>query len=494
MTLRSIVLRSSCRLSRPFDVSVKHGRALALFSDSAADVMCNGTLSPMTTTTTATTASKTNNDIDNSLLIHRPVPAPTYHHQLPVPRTKHEIAQLVQQRVQERDAWLVDGQPQENHSNLKEGIHFMGHVLPKFLQFTPPSQSWLDEHFPVLPVNWQQVRNPPQNKIQMTWLGHSSLLIQVNGCTVVTDPVFSQRCAPTQWNGPKRARQPPCTVAELIQQLHHDNDGSSSTTSTTMMIDAVLISHNHYDHLDKTTVREIHRRSPATTFVVPLGLRSWCHRVISKQVVVHELDWNEYVDYRYNSPVTTTAANSAAAAAAAVDDDDAANNNNRRQAIRITSVPMRHWSSRVGADKDKTLWCGYSLATHPVENNDNDCSPKKSVQQQQQKKILFPGDTAWFDGLDELVGQRYGPFDVAAIPIGAYEPREFMKRNHVDVDEAVRMKDAVQARAAVPIHWGTFPLTVEPWLEPKENLEKLMSTRHDAGSFDPWLIGETKVF
>ena len=138
---------------------------------------------------------------------------------------------------------------------------------------------------------------------------------------------------------------------------------------------------------------------------------------------------------------------------------------------------MRHWSSRMGADRDKTLWCGYSL-----------------VADHGSQKILFPGDTAWFDDLDDLVGQRYGPFDVAAIPIGAYEPREFMKRNHINVDEAVRMKDAVQAAAAVPIHWGTFPLTVEPFLEPRERLQELMQDREDAGSFDPWLIGETKVF
>ena len=136
---------------------------------------------------------------------------------------------------------------------------------------------------------------------------------------------------------------------------------------------------------------------------------------------------------------------------------------------------MRHWSNRIG-DRDKTLWCGYSI----------DSTRSKL-------KFLFPGDTAWFDGMEEIVG-KYGPYDVAAIPIGAYEPRDFMKVNHVNVEEAIRMKDAVQAVSACPIHWGTFPLTTEPVLEPREKLVELMKDRDDSDSFAPWLIGETKCF
>jgi N-acyl-phosphatidylethanolamine-hydrolysing phospholipase D len=109
------------------------------------------------------------------------------------------------------------------------------------------------------------------------------------------------------------------------------------------------------------------------------------------------------------------------------------------------------------------------------------------------KSFLFPGDTAWFDALEE-VGTEYGPFDVAAIPIGAYEPREFMKYFHINPQEAVQMKDALRAKHAVPIHFGTFPLTTEPVLEPPEKLIELMKGREDADSFVPWLIGETKSF
>lgn len=369
-------------------------------------------------------------------------------------RSKEEISRLVQKRVQERDAWLVDGLPQEKVSTLQEGVQFTKEVLPKFLKFSPPSQAWLDEHFPVASMDWERLQNPPcDGSIQITWLGHASLLMQVNGCTIVTDPVFSQRCAPTQWQGPKRARPPPCTIRELCQHL---------------AIDVVLISHNHYDHLDTASVQDIHKYSPKAVFIVPLGIKVWCLKNIGQQAVVQELDWREHVDFSYRPK------------------NNASSSDTVPKTVRIISVPMRHWTSRVGADRDKTLWCGYSVVTDP-ESGGTTTTTKS-------QKLLFPGDTAWFDGLDHLVGQVYGPFDVAAIPIGAYEPREFMKRNHINVDEAVRMKDALQARNAVPIHWGTFPLTVEPWLEPRERLQELMEKREDAGSFDALLIGETKVF
>lgn len=357
------------------------------------------------------------------------------------PRSQEEISILVQQRVQQRDSWLVDGGKQEHIASLADFGKFFVQVFPKYAMHKDPTQEFLDEHFPLQPINdWNKLQNPPADQIQLTWMGHASVLIQVNGCTILTDPVFSQRCAPTQWSGPKRVRQPPCSIADLFRKL---------------LVDVVLISHNHYDHLDYHTVREIHQVSPATAFCVPLGIQEWFHKNVSPQAIVHELDWNEHLDYKYS-----------------------ADGSNTRRSLRIISVPMRHWGSRYGLDRDTTLWCGYSLATL----------------EEKPKKILFPGDTAWFDDMEQLVGVPYGPHDVAAIPIGAYEPRSFMKQNHVNVEEAVRMKDALHAKAAVPIHWGTFTLTIEPFLEPKEVLEELMSKRNDTESFVPWLIGESKAF
>jgi N-acyl-phosphatidylethanolamine-hydrolysing phospholipase D len=346
-------------------------------------------------------------------------------------RSKSEIEDLVQKRVQERDAWAIHGIKNGSHPSAKEALEFMGDVLAQYFQFKPMLQAELDEHFPVLEMNWERLQNPPADEIQITWLGHSSLLVQMNGYNIVTDPVFSDRCSPSQWFGPKRFRQPPCSVTEL---------------SSLVSVDLVLISHNHYDHLDYQSVQDFAASSSAA-FVVPLGLREWFREHVSDTIAIYEQDWHESMEFVQSS--------------------------NHTKSLKITSVPMRHWSNRVG-DRDKTLWCGYC-----IEAPDS--------------RFLFTGDTAWFDDVISI-GEQYGPFDLAAIPIGAYAPRDFMKYNHVDVDEAVRLKDALQAKAAVPIHWGTFPLTTEPVLEPRELLHEKMKERADVDSFASWLIGETKQF
>uniref|UniRef100_A0A7S3LJV9 Metallo-beta-lactamase domain-containing protein n=2 Tax=Aplanochytrium stocchinoi TaxID=215587 RepID=A0A7S3LJV9_9STRA len=148
--------------------------------------------------------------------------------------------------------------------------------------------------------------------------------------------------------------------------------------------------------------------------------------------------------------------------------------------IEISAVPMQHWSSRRGFDRDETLWCGYSLAANTNTKKDS-C------------KVLFAGDTGMFDGLHEI-GEKYGPYDLAAIPIGAYEPRDFMKGQHTNPEDAVEMMRAIQARKAVPIHWGTFQLTFEPVLEPRERLIKAVKQANlPQDSFSPWLIGSTIV-
>jgi N-acyl-phosphatidylethanolamine-hydrolysing phospholipase D len=346
-------------------------------------------------------------------------------------RSKSEIEDLVQKRMHERDSWAINGITDGSHPSAKEAFGFMSDVLAQYFKFKPMLQAELDEHFPVLDMNWERLQNPPADEIQITWLGHSSLLVQMNGYNVVTDPVFSDRCSPSQWFGPKRFRRPPCSVTEL---------------SSFLSVDLVLISHNHYDHLDYQSVRDFAASSSAA-FVVPLGLREWFREHVSDSIAIYEQDWHETMEFE--------------------------NTTNHSKSLRITSLPMRHWSNRVG-DRDKTLWCGYSIEAP-------------------ESRFLFTGDTAWFDDLVSI-GEQYGPFDLAAIPIGAYAPRDFMKYNHINVEEAVRLKDALQAKAAVPIHWGTFPLTTEPVLEPRELLFETMKDRTDADSFTSWLIGETKQF
>jgi N-acyl-phosphatidylethanolamine-hydrolysing phospholipase D len=346
-------------------------------------------------------------------------------------RSTSEIEGLVQKRVQERDGWAIHGIKNGSHPSSKEVREFMSDVISQYFKFKPMQQAELDEHFPVLEMNWERLQNPPADEIQITWLGHSSLLVQMNGYNIVTDPVFSDRCSFSQWFGPKRFRQPPCSVTEL---------------TSLVSVDLVLISHNHYDHLDYQSVRDFAASSSAA-FVVPLGLREWFQEHVSDTIAIYEQDWHESMEF--------------------------VQSNDHTKSLRITSIPMRHWSNRVG-DRDKTLWCGYSIEAP-------------------ESRFLFTGDTAWYDDIVKI-GEQYGPFDLAAIPIGAYAPRDFMKYNHVDVEEAVRLKDAFQAKAAVPIHWGTFPLTTEPVMEPRELLHEMMKSRADVDSFKSWLIGETKQF
>lgn len=340
-------------------------------------------------------------------------------------------AERISLRVKERDSWTVYGQPTEPHPTFLDVFKLLRTNAWKLSTLVPP-ESELDEVFPVQELSWHAIESPPPQEIQITWMGHSSLLVQMNGSNILTDPIFSQRCSPSQLFGPLRYRQSPTSAADLCQRIG---------------IDMVLISHNHYDHLDYATVKEIHAYSPETTFVVPLGVAAWFSTHISRNIPIVEMDWYEDVELTF-----------------------------RNSSIQVSSIPMRHWTSRFGSDRDKTLWCGYVLhdTTH-------------------QKKFLFPGDTAWFDAV-ENIGDKFGPIDCAAIPIGAYAPRDFMKSNHINVEEAVRMKDAVKAKHAVPIHWGTFPLTVEPVMEPRELLAGLMSEREDRHSFEAWLIGQTKHF
>ena len=392
-------------------------------------------------------SSTTSNDRKEQFISRSNVVATASHiiHRSPI-----DIERLVKARVIERDSWSIQGQP-----GIVDIVKAMWNHAPEMLFHQIPSQDELNQVFPVLPMDWDKVVNPPLEEIQVTWLGHASLLVQMNGVNILTDPVFSQRCSPFQWLGPKRYRPAPTSLKVLCSQK--------------LKIDLVLISHNHYDHLDLQSIQDIISYSPEDIqFIVPLGVKAWFrNNIIPHNFVghglspssllskIHEVDWHENVDYFGSCP--------------------------DHPILQITSVPMRHWSNR-GSDRDETLWCGYVLQTKMSDNSDT-----------VPLKFLFPGDTAWFDGLHDI-GTRYGPFDVSAIPIGAYEPREFMKSTHINVEEAIQMKDAVQAKMAVPIHWGTIdlPLCHEPVMEPREKLLQFMKGRPDKNSFVPWLIGETK--
>lgn len=240
----------------------------------------------------------------------------------------------------------------------------------------------------------------------ITWIGHATLLLEVDGRTVLTDPVFSERASPVSWAGPSRYTPPRPELPELPP------------------VDVVLISHNHYDALDEASVEALAEAHPGARFLVPLGLADWFReRGIDR---VTELDWWESTEHA---------------------------------GLRVTATPVQHWSKRGLFDENETLWAGWA-----VDFGDFD--------------FWFAGDTGYQPDHFRATGERLGPFDLAAIPIGAYAPRWFMQASHVTPEEAMQIREDVGARQAAAIHWGTFPLTDEP---PAEPARRLRDARRAAG-------------
>ncbi len=232
-----------------------------------------------------------------------------------------------------------------------------------------------------------------------TWIGHSTVLLQTGGLNVLTDPVFSQRASPVQWAGPRRVMDPAMALDALPP------------------LDVVLISHSHYDHLDKSSVRRLVRAHPDAAWVVPLELGAYLRRWGAREVI--ELDWWQSTEVR---------------------------------GLRVTGTPARHFSARSMADQCKTLWCGYALEVA-------------------RGRAYFAGDTAYHPAFGEI-GKDCGPFDFVMMPIGAYDPRWFMHVMHADPEEAVQAYVDLTSTVAAPlplmlaIHWGTFRLTDEAMDEP----------------------------
>jgi len=289
----------------------------------------------------------------------------------------------------------------------------MKHGVPQ-----PPPGGWKIPHMKTDAAALKANTSAPT----ITWIGHSAFLVQLAGTNILMDPHFSERASPVQFAGPRRIVALPIELCELPR------------------IDVVLISHNHYDHLDLTTVRELAAMDAGSPlFLVPLGLKAWFHEIGVTRV--EEYDW-----WQAHS----------------------------QGALRFTLVPVQHWSKRTLWDNNRTLWGGWIVDGSGL-------------------KILHTGDLGYSrDARD--IGERVGPFDLALIPIGAYAPRWFMKTMHVDPAEAVQLRADLRARRAVAMHWGTFErLTDEPLDEPPRVLE---AQRAAAGlepdDFAVMKIGETR--
>lgn len=240
----------------------------------------------------------------------------------------------------------------------------------------------------------------------VTWIGHCTFLIEAYGKRILTDPIWSDRCSPLFFLGPKRRHAPPIVLSLLPK------------------IDIVLLSHNHYDHLDTKTVKMLHEKFPEILWIVPQGVKSWfIKRKISK---VEELIWwQELVE----SP-----------------------------SINITAVPTQHHSGRGIFDRNKTLWVGYVVRLF-------------------EKCFYFVGDTAYNPYDFKKIGERFPTIDLCLCPIGTYKPEEFMRTVHSSPQDAVNIHQEVKARLSVGMHWKTFRLSNEPMHQPPFDLYNEMINR-----------------
>lgn len=259
----------------------------------------------------------------------------------------------------------------------------------------------------------------PGDDLQVTWLGHSTFLIQYKGINVLTDPIFSDRASPVGFAGPER-------------YIPHVIDYQSLPP-----IDLVIISHNHYDHLDEVAVAQLAKDSH---FYVPLGIGSWLQEQGVAESHISELDWWHSAQWK---------------------------------GVGIQALPSQHWSARGLGDRFETLWASWSV-------------------QIADRHIWFAGDTGYNDIQFKEIGEKVPKIDLALIPIGAYAPRWFMKTYHVNPQEAVNIHLDIKAQRSIGMHWGTFPLTAEP---PGEPPIKLLQATQRAGlesaQFDTMIVGQT---
>lgn len=244
----------------------------------------------------------------------------------------------------------------------------------------------------------------PESGLAATWVGHATFAIQHERSLLLTDP---------HWG--KRALLPPRHVAPGVP------------IAALPPAPLVLLSHNHYDHLDRWTVRHL----PAgARWLVPLGLGAELRKMGAQHLdgQVRELDWWDEAD---DGP------------------------------FHLTCLPAQHWSNRATVPRNASLWCSWM-----IEVADH--------------RLYFAGDSGWFAGFAEY-GRRFGPFDAAMLPIGAYEPRWFMRYQHVNPAEALAAAQMMRARELVAMHWGTFILTDEPLDEPPRALGRAVAATRAAG-------------
>lgn len=273
-------------------------------------------------------------------------------------------------------------------------------------RFGEDGATWPDE-WPSPYANAWPGEAPANAGYDVILIGHATFLIRFPGHTILTDPVYSERASPVGFAGPKRINAPGIAFEDLPK------------------VDTILVTHNHYDHLDLDTLKRIVRRDDPM-IVTPLGNdRIILDEIPESRVAVG--DWDDRIEVGKN--------------------------------VIVEFEPAHHWSARSLRDRRMALWCAFTI--HAAGS-----------------KLHFVGDTGFHGGINfRRAADKHGEFELAILPIGAYAPRWFMKHQHMDPEEAVEAFRLLNAQTALGHHWGTFPLTNEPHDEPASLLQKAMDKR-----------------
>jgi L-ascorbate metabolism protein UlaG (beta-lactamase superfamily) len=285
------------------------------------------------------------------------------------------------------------------------GISIMFKVGPRFFLETAARSP----KFPPGPFHTDATifATAPNSGLRVTWFGHSASLVEIDGIRILIDPVWDERAAPTTWAGPKRFFAPPLALDDLPP------------------IDAVLISHDHYDHLGAHTVRKL-AAMPAfrnTRWITPLGVEKILHSLGVEHTQTLSLDWTESVSVG---------------------------------SVKITAMPARHFSGRSLFNRFETLWASFTLI-----------GPKH--------RVYYGADSGEWDGFAEI-GRLFGPFDLTMLEIGAFDP--LWADIHMGPEGAMRSFRALGGHGLLmPIHWGLFDLALHPWTQPIESIVAIQNLK-----------------
>jgi len=295
----------------------------------------------------------------------------------------------------------ADSRPayQNDAPRQQPGFLKMVQVLWDFT-FNKPSDTVPNRALPVQALTREQLLAAPDNSLFR--LGHSTILLKLNGEFWLTDPVFSKRASPVQWAGPARFHAPPVSIADLPP------------------IKGVILSHNHYDHLDYAAIRELEAKTEH--FLAPLGVGDTLVSWGVPPAKVQQLGWWQ----------------SAAAGS-----------------LKLTATPAQHFSGRTLWDSNKTLWASWVIESGNL-------------------KVFFSGDTGYFKGFKEI-GERFGPFDLTLMETGAYDPN--WPDIHMQPRETMQAHIDLRGKVMLPIHNGTFDLAMHSWDDPFEQITALAAAR-----------------